>query len=73
MLSTSLSSLEQDHYLQEPSWDFNSRLASQAISCILQNSLKVHYLIHNRPPADHILDQVYPPRNLISYTVKIPS
>jgi hypothetical protein len=43
---------------QNPSWEVNSRSASE-MSCFLWN-LKVHFRVHNSPPMVSILSQMNP-------------
>jgi len=59
---------------QSPSWEANSRSASQEISFPLHLwSQKIHYRVHKSPSLFPILCQIYPLHNFSSYFPKIQS
>jgi len=57
---------------QSPSWDANSRSASQEIICLQWNT-KVHYCVHKSPPVVTILSWINPVHTLLTYFSMIHS
>jgi hypothetical protein len=55
---------------QSPSWESNSRPASQEFPCLLRNP-EVYYRVYKIPPLIHILNQMNPIHTFSPYVCKV--